>query len=296
LDTNNVLPTLQHCFDSTKPGETIEIEIPSGLLFGDFVRMVEDTGFRMIHTSYDYKNPETFSLPIRIMKPTDSTPSEYAFENDVAIGTFTNKTTCIVDLWKSALQYLPKVQFVTRFNDGPINTGMFLLREDFIKTGKRFWVFLDDDIQFLNSEIVRNAISVLLRTKSGAVSVYSTFSKDALSENYNSTNPTLEVRPVGWAVGYFIMIDSWRVGEVLPDMALPYPNQSIDTSYSIEIMKAGYNIYISNDYVYHTYKDTKVFKNVIDETNAYLHSKWGQFYFNHVKYDYNVIDKFWTKG
>jgi hypothetical protein len=78
-------------------------------------------------------------------------------------------------------------------------------------------------------------------------------------------------------------------------MNLPYPNQSIDSSYGVEVKRAGYDIYISNDYVYHMFKDTKFWKNEIDGTNAYLHKKWGQFYFDNVIYDFNVIDENWTR-
>lgn len=261
---------------------------------GYFVRMLETIGFRMIK-AFNYDAYGSASLFVYAMKPQHLKSLGSILEQDCVMGTFTHHTTYIEDEWASANKYLPHIPFITRFHRGGINKGMSMLREDFIKTKKRFWIFLDDDIQFLNSDVVKNALEMLIADKYACMSVFSTFEKSSLSEAYDLSKLGIERRSTKWATGYFIMVDSWKVGNILPDMNLPYPNQSVDTSYSAEIRKAGWAIGISPDYVYHVKKNTLYYTHVIDETNAYLINKWGQFYYDVATYDHNVLDFGWRK-
>jgi hypothetical protein len=263
----------------------------SGFSLGHFIRMLEDIGFRMID-AYHYDGYGTPSFFVYAEKPTSAVMGSILEQNTV-IGTFTNKADMLPTLWASAQNHIPEVQFVTRVQRGPINTGMSLLREDFIKTGKRYWCFLDDDIQFLNPDIMRNALRELVAGKYGAMSVYSTFEESSLTSPYNPKRPELIARPLKWAVGYFILVDSQKVGHILPDMNLPDPNTSIDTSYSVSIRAAGFDIGISPDYVYHFKKPVYSDQKVIDITNQYLMKKWGKFYYDWTGYDNVVIDAGW---
>lgn len=257
-----------------------------GFSLGYFVRMMEDIGFKMLN-AFNYDGYGTPSLFVYAIKPREQYLGSL-LENDTVIGTFTNTTTYISKLWESTFKYIPHIKFITRFQRGKINAGMSLLREDFLKSGKRYWCFLDHDIQFLNPDIVRNALMTLVNGKYGAVSVYSTFETSALELPYNATG--LIARPHKWATGYFILVDSRMVGNILPDMNLPDGNTAVDTSYSIAIRKMGYDIAISPDYVYHFKKEVRSRPEVIQMTNDYLLKKWGQFYFNWAQYDGNVLE------
>jgi hypothetical protein len=258
-----------------------------GFSIGYFVRMMEDIGFRILEAfNYDaYGSPSLF---VYAVKPFPILNPGSVLEQDTVIGTFTNKTLYLPKLWASASKQLPHIPFVTRIQRGPINQGMSLLRDDFIQSGKRFWCFLDDDIQFLNPDIMRNALNLLVNNKLGAVSVYSTFDPVSLVNPYDASK--LENRLHRWATGYFILVDSYKVGHIKPDMELPHPNTAVDTSYSVAIRAAGFDIGISADYVYHQRKDTRTHREVIDVTNAYLLSKWNNFYFTWAQYDGNVIE------
>jgi hypothetical protein len=266
----------------------------NGFNLGRMVETLERIGFRMIHARNYDANGCAPSLFVYAEKPANR-PLGNILEQDTVMGTFSNKTIYIEDLWASATKYLPETQFITRFTRYGINIGMTQLREDFIKTGKRYWCFLDDDIQFLHKDTMRHALETLVNGKYGAVSVYSSFDPKVLTEPYDpSRYPMVVTRPHKWATGYFILVDSEKVGHILPDLGLPYPNQSVDTSYSVSIRKAGYDIGISGDYVYHVRKNTIYYKNVLDETNDYLMKKWGQFYYDWARYDGNVIE--WPIG
>jgi hypothetical protein len=249
---------------------------------------LEDIGF-IILNAFNYDGYGTPSLFIYAKKPAPR-PVGNILEQETVMGTFTNKTSAVVDLWQSAYKYLPEIPFITRVQRGPINAGMSMLREDFIKTGKRYWCFLDDDIQFLNPDIMRNALETMQAGKYSVVSVYSTFDRNVLTAPYNAHDPRLISRPLRWAVGYFILVDSQKVGDILPDMNLPDPNTSIDTSYSMAVRAAGFDIGISPDYVYHLMKPVVSNPEVIEKTNKYLMEKWGNFYFEWTQYDGVVLE------
>ena len=79
-------------------------------------------------------------------------------EKDVVMGVFTHRVDYLSSLISSIKEFLPDIQFIVKISDGSINENMEKLRQDFLCTNKRFWVFLDDDIQFLDSNIIKNAV------------------------------------------------------------------------------------------------------------------------------------------
>ena len=168
---------------------------------------------------------------------------------------------------------------------------MYILREAFLESGKRYWVFMDDDIVVLNSDIIKNALETLVNDKYGLVGVYSTFNTNALTKPYDPKAKGITARYYsGFIPGYFMLVDSNKVGDCLPDMNLPDPCTSIDTSYNCSVRAKGYDIGISADYVYHVDKGTRAKTEVIDITNDYLLKKWGKFYFDWSQYAGCVID------
>jgi SAM-dependent methyltransferase len=242
---------------------------------------------------FNYDAYDTPSVWILARKPINSTKTLTALEQDVALGVFTNKTDYLPALMNSAKKYLPGIPFLVKLQDAPINANMEALRREFIQSGKRYWVFLDDDIQFLNSSILHDTVKDMIKYSWACGHVYSEFDPACLTRPYSDTLKLIEspaVREIGWATGYFIMVDSWKVGNIQPDLNLPYPNTSVDTSYSAAIRKAGYKIGISKNAVYHLKKSTPVDEKAVEVTNQYLMAKWGQFYYDHCVYAGNVIE------
>jgi len=262
----------------------------SGFSLGYLVRQLERLGMRMVDGMwYDAYNT-TASAFLLAEKPHPAEPT--ILEAQAVMGTFTHRTEYLPALWASAARHVPGVPFVTRIQHKNINEGMELLRRDFLTSGKRYWIFLDDDIQFLAPGIVDRAIRQMIAGNYAAMSVYSTFEPEALTLPYDpSRYPNVVARETTWATGYFVLVDSHRVGHILPDMNLPDGNTSVDTSYSVAIRAEGHRIGIAPDYVYHTRKPgTWVNQAVIEPTNEYLMRKWGQFYFDVARYDGNVIE------
>ena len=263
--------------------------------------LLREVGFEVVDLfNYDaYEQPSIWVLAEkcdpRLAPVTAHGPS--VFEQDCVMGVFTHRTTYLPALLDSVRRHLPQISFQVKIQDKPINANMEALRQDFLATGKRYWLFLDDDIQFLNGSIVHDAIFDMVKHGWACASVYSDFNQACLTRPYADELkliPAPAVREAAWATGYFILVDSYKVGHIKPDLDLPEPNTSVDTSYSVAIRQAGYRIGFSGNVVYHTHKQTPVNWEVVNRTNTYLMRKWGQFYFDTAKYDGNVLD--WRPG
>jgi len=288
-DTKNnlIMSTFFGCQDDGSGEVDMAQAHNSGFTLDTLIRKFEQHGFAMIEAyNYDgYNTPSAFLYARK--KPI---VKQRLWEQDVVMGVFTHRTTYLPKLWESINKHLPQIPFITKHHYGKINEGMASLRHEFIKSGKRFWIFLDDDIIFLNSDIVNNAVRNMVANKYAAMNVYSTFSPACFNAPYERISYGLEVKETPWAVGYFILVDSTLVGDIVPDLMLPDGNTSVDTSYSVEIKSKGYKIGLSSDMVYHAYKDVKVDWNIVNKTNEYLKGKWGQYYYDNTGYGGNVIE------
>jgi hypothetical protein len=217
-----------------------------------------------------------------LRKPTIGT----IFEQDVALGVFTHREEpYLPGLRRSIAKLFPSVLYTELVQSKNISNNMEDLRQRFAKSNKRYWIFLDDDIEFLHPGTINNAIEYLVQDKHGVVSVYSTF-----YPHVTNMPDELKSRNTTFAVGYFIGVDSYKLKDVMPDINLPHGNTSVDTSYSAECLMRGYTIGIANELVYHTRKDTKTDWQVVEDTNKYLDNKWGSFYKEHMIYDKNIME------
>ncbi len=195
-------------------------------------------------------------------------------EKDIVMGTFTNIPDYLPALIESVNKFYPDVEFILQLDNLPINANMEELRKKFLATGKRFWLFLDHDIEFLYPDTLRIALETLMRGRYGLVGVYSTF------DPYYNHDGNLVEREVGWVPGYFQMVDSFRFGDIQPDLNLPDANTSIDTSYCCSIRAKGGKIGIASSCVYHVWKPIPNWngQEIVRITDEYLYKKWGNYY------------------
>lgn len=207
------------------------------------------------------------------------------FEQDVVVGTFTHRTTYLPRLLESVKKFMPNAPFIVQIADLPINENFEALREKFKATNKRFWLFLDDDIEFMHPETLSKAVETLIRGKYAMVGAYSTF-----DPCYQINPEELIEKEIPWMPGYFQLVDSHLVGDVGADLSLPDPNTSIDTSYCITIKALGHKIGMAPVVVYHAYKKYSWCKqDVVQITNEYLMEKYGQFYFDNCHGYFNIV-------
>ena len=62
--------------------------------------------------------------------------------------------------------------------DGPINANMARPWEAFERKKARYWVFLDDDIEFLGGDVLGDCVRAMVRHRWAGCSIYSTFDPD----------------------------------------------------------------------------------------------------------------------
>jgi predicted SAM-dependent methyltransferase len=198
-------------------------------------------------------------------------------EKDVVMGTFTHRETYLSELLRSVKNYFPGVHFIVQLADQGIKNNMYDLRKKFMDTKKRFWVFLDDDVIFLNKDTLSIAVSTLIRGNYGAVGLYLTYD---MCIDLNSLN--LETKEANWIPCYFMMVDSKLVGDVEPDLNLPI-EMCIDTSYCCEITKRGYKIAYAPSIIYHPYKYPIYGEKEDIVVHKYLFEKWGNYYSEQVR-------------
>ncbi len=196
-------------------------------------------------------------------------------EDDLVMGTFTNTEKYLSDLKESINKFFPKIEFILQLDNKSIKENFELLRKKFIKTHKRFWLFLDHDIKFISPDTIRIALITLIRDRFAMVGCYSTY-----DPNYIIGSDPLIAKETGWVPGYFQLVDSRRVGHITVDFNLPDDNTAIDTSYSVAIKTEGYKIGIAPTVVYHLYKKVWMNLDAYEKTNTYVRGKWGQFYFD----------------
>jgi hypothetical protein len=193
---------------------------------------------------------------------------------DIVMGTFTHRTDNLPKLLDSVKKFHPDIPFIIQIADRPILENFEMLRRSFAATKKRFWIFLDDDIEFIQP-VLNNCLIEMMKNRLAMVGVYSTYDPEYKFED------ELIYRESGWLPGYFQMIDSWKIGHITPDFGLPDHCTSIDTSYSVTIRSEGYKIGIAPVVVYHQYKTNNFAKpDIVEITNKYLWNKWGQFYYD----------------
>lgn len=208
-----------------------------------------------------------------------------AFRQDLVAGTFTHRTTYLPDLLESWKRYGSGVPFCCQIQQQPILENFMQLRQHFRDSGKRFWLFLDDDVELLRDDTLDVALATLLQNGAGMVGAYSTFSR-----GYYPDDSEMPIQEVTWMPGYFQLVDSWKVGHVVPDLGLPDHNTSIDTTYSIRILQAGHKIMMAPTCLYHTYKvGSWIDRDAYEKTNAYLQQRYGRFYFDNVGGFHNIV-------
>lgn len=167
------------------------------------------------------------------------------FLKDIVMGTFTHNDLFWKDLKKSAEQYYPDIPFILQKDNLPIYENRKVLHDRFKETGKRFWLVLDHDVQFVNDTVIPCALETMLRNR---WSVCSGWGHSILNEKPEDKN--LTEKEMDWLVGFFQLIDSKYVGGIyMPKM--PCDNTCEDLAYSLEIKSKGFKMGSCKDYFYH---------------------------------------------
>ena len=216
--------------------------------------------------------------------------------DDTLLAVFTHRETYLPGLLASIRTHLAGHPILVVDRNGPINANMHALWRSLRKSGYRWWVFLDDDIEFLGGDVLHECALAMLRNGWAGTSIYSTFDPQWGRDSYDAARADLlqsgaiAEKEAGWMTGYFMLVDSHQVGHIEPDLDLPDANTAIDTSYSVAMRAQGFTIGLVPHVCYHTRKDVQANVEVIHRAERYLMEKWGRFYWQNTQYTGCVLE------
>ena len=226
-----------------------------GLTLSKAVEILTKIGFT-IEQSYNYDaNSVAPSLFVFARKP--------CIQNrDIIAGVYTHRTTYLGDLAISMGQHAPDLPFLVHIQDGTVGENMERLRQKFKASGLRYWLFLDDDTRLCNSQVLWNALSLLQRPEVAAVSAWP------------EGSPHFQDRPVytDLVYGYFILVDSQKVGHIAFDNNIPDIHAYFDVDYCLSIAKAGYRLVMLPYYISHL--QVSGFRSPSEQATEYIKQKW----------------------
>ena len=156
-------------------------------------------------------------------------------ENNLVAGVYTHTDKYFKKFTENWQENYINVELIYNVKEGKINQNMERLRHKFIASGKRYWLFMDEDILMPNNQVVEIALNTMIKNDLSLVTTYQTTDFD-LSNNFDPTN--LNFTFVTWSAGYFMLVDSEKCGLVPFDLKLPTSHGSMsDIAYCMDIIE-----------------------------------------------------------
>ena len=155
-------------------------------------------------------------------------------ENNLVAGVYTHRDKYFNQFTANWQDFYYGVELIYNVEKGKINENMEKLRHKFIETGKRYWLFMDEDILFLKNDVIEIALKHLKDNDLHLVTTYQSTNYD-LVKKADPSNLTFEY--ICWAAGYFMLVDSEKCGLVPFDLKLPTTHGSLaDIKYCMDII------------------------------------------------------------
>ncbi len=155
-------------------------------------------------------------------------------ENNLVAGVYTHQDKYFKKFTENWSKYYTDIELIFNVNKGKINENMERLRHKFIESGKRYWLFMDEDIMFTRNDVIEIALKTMIDKKLHLVTTYQSTDYD-LVKKCDPSNLTFE--HICWSAGYFMLVDSEKCGLVPMDLNLPTSHGSLsDMAYSMDII------------------------------------------------------------
>ena len=169
--------------------------------------------------------------------------------NNLIAGVYTNSDKYMARFTKNWQENYDNLPLIYDVQEGKINENMEKLRHRFIETGKRYWLFMDEDILFNDNHVIETALKTMQENDLALCSVYETEDKNIWK---NLDFSELNFAHITWVAGYFILIDSEKVGLLPFDVNLPTSHGNLaDIEYSMNVIVNDGLIGIAPTMIYH---------------------------------------------
>ena len=104
-------------------------------------------------------------------------------------------------------------------------------------TGKRYVVLMDDDIEVLEQDVIYRGIQILQMTGWAICSTHETY-----NSNYELGKHLFTVYEKEWLPGYFLIIDTHKIGDYIFDTSLNEDQDHVDLDMSMYAHSLGYRV------------------------------------------------------
>mgnify|MGYP003654434365 CR=1 FL=1 len=171
-------------------------------------------------------------------------------ENNLVAGVYTNSDKYFKQFTDNWQGHYADVELIFNIQKGKINENMEKLRHKFIETGKRYWLFMDEDILFTRNDVIETCLKYMKKNDLDLITTYQ-------STDFNLVKKVkadgLPFEYITWCAGYFMLVDSKRCGLVPFDLDLPTTHGSMsDLAYCMDIIEdADALIGIAPTMIYH---------------------------------------------
>ena len=155
-------------------------------------------------------------------------------ENNLVAGVYTHQDKYFKKFTENWSENYVNVELIYNVHKGKINQNMERLRHSFIASGKRYWLFMDEDILFTKNDVIEIALQHLIDNDLHLITTYQSNNFD-LAKKVDPSNLTFEY--ICWSAGYFMLVDSEKCGLVPFDLKLPTTHGSLsDITYCMDII------------------------------------------------------------
>ena len=155
-------------------------------------------------------------------------------EQNLVAGVYTHHDKYFKKFTENWSENYVNVELIYNVHKGKINQNMERLRHNFIASGKRYWLFMDEDILFTKNDVIEIALQHLIDNDLHLITTYQSNNFD-LAKKVDPSNLTFEY--ICWSAGYFMLVDSEKCGLVPFDLQLPTTHGSLsDITYCMDII------------------------------------------------------------
>tara|TARA_R100001244_G_C5155306_1_gene130293 strand:+ start:75 stop:899 length:825 start_codon:yes stop_codon:yes gene_type:complete len=171
--------------------------------------------------------------------------------NNLVAGVYTNTDKNMKQFTENWQENYGNLPLIFNVHQGKINENMERLRIDFREKhpDKRYWLFMDDDIVFNNNNVIEIALKTMIENDLALCSIYQTSDKKVFKKLDVSA---LKYTNCTWVAGYFMLIDSYKIGLLPFDLDLPTSHGSLsDIEYCMNVIIHNELIGIAPVMVFH---------------------------------------------
>jgi len=229
-----------------------------GITLAKMKRLLQEAGFEILESYHYDANTVAPSLFIFAQKP---------LVEAIVAGACANRMEFIGELAVSIGKCYPQLPFLVHAQSGSMGANLEGLRQKFRSSGIRYWLFLDDTTRFSDKTTLSQALELIRRPEIAAVSTW--------IEN----SSCFQEKPVysNFIHSYFMLVDSYKVGDLAFDLDIPGESDDLALDYSLSILAKGFRLAVAPTCIQHP-EISKVNQSN-EEANQYLQEKWSEIQF-----------------